>query len=45
MGKFNVFCVWNDTAKVKIEDNDTVKPVIHAAELNEMFPYIDIDNL
>ena len=44
MGKLHVFFVSNGTIKVKILENDRVKPITHAADL-KMFPDIDIDNL
>ena len=33
MGKLNVFFAWNGTIKVKILENDPVKPVTYVAEL------------
>ena len=45
MGKLRVFFVSNGTIKIKILENDRVKPVTHAADLKQIFPDIDIDNL
>ena len=45
IGKLYVFFVSNGTIKVKILENDRVKPIIHAADLKKMFLDIDIDNL
>ena len=45
MGKLHVFFVSNGTIKVKILENDQVKPITHAANLKKMFPDIDIKNL
>ena len=44
MGKLHVFFVSDGTIKVKILENDRVKPITHAADL-KMFPEIDVDNL
>ena len=38
MGKLHVFFVPNGTSKVKILENDSVKPVTQAADLKKMFP-------
>ena len=35
----------NGTIKVKILENDLVKPVTHAADLKKIFLDIDIDSL
>ena len=45
MGKLHVFFVLNGAMKVKILENDRVKPVTHAVDLKKTFPDIDIDNL
>ena len=45
MGKLRVFFVSNGTIKINILENDRVKPVTHAADLKQIFPDIDIDNL
>ena len=45
MGKLYVFFVSNGTIRVKILENDRVKPITHAANLKKMFLDIDIDNL
>ena len=45
MGKLHVFLVSNVTIKVKILENDRVKPITLAADLKKMFPAIDVDNL
>ena len=45
MGKLHVFFVSNGTIKVKILENDPIKPLAHAADLKKMFPDMDIDNL
>ena len=45
MGKLNVLFVFNGTIKVKMLENDPVKPVIHAADLKKMFSDIGFDNL
>ena len=44
-GKWNVFFVSNGATKVKILENDPVKPVIRAADLKKILPDISIDNL
>ena len=44
-GKWNVFFVSNGTTKVKILENDPVKPVTRAADLKKILPDIGIDNL
>ena len=45
IGKLNVFFVSNGKIKVKILENDPVKPVTNAAHLKKMFPDVSIDNL
>ena len=44
MGKLNVSFVSNGTIKVKILKNDRAKPITHEADLQKMFPDIDVDN-
>ena len=43
-GKSNVSFVSNGTIKVKILKNDRAKPITHEADLQKMFPDIDVDN-
>ena len=45
MDKLHVFFVSNGPVKVKILGNDRAKTITHAADLEKMFPDIDIDNL
>ena len=43
--KLTVSFVSNGTIKVKILENDPVKPATHAADLKKMFSNLDIGNL
>ena len=45
MGKLHVFFASNGTIKVKMFENDRTKLIIHGADLKNMFPDIDVDNL
>ena len=39
-----MFSLYQMVHKVKILENDRVKPVTYAADLKKLFPDIDIDN-